>query len=207
MKINNSCFKYYEKTFYLYLIILFLLGISFWQFVKSKELNSTLEITKNKLLANTNEVQLLKRNYKALQKTFNINFKRNDEPLAPGVLSNVPYFNNLIVLHLKPHACTPCNMAIIEKLLYRLASIENFYILSHSSNQYFISLLELKSYDKDKIVWIDKKLYKYSNGGYDAELLYLNESNFIVGRIPIELLKDEMLFTAIVSQTIQYEQQ
>lgn len=187
------------KRYFFYIISFLLLCTSIGLYIRTKKLASMIIIVQDNMSKAIDNNKELEFSYTKLQKVFNINLKTMPLPLGLNIETNTT--NKLqLILYLKPHACTPCNMAVIQNLINHLKNETGFRIYSHASNRYFISLLELDGQTIDKVEWIDEKLYDYANAGFDAELLLIMEQNLIVGVIPVELLKDDLLFENVTNE-------
>ncbi|MFW5760632.1 MAG: hypothetical protein ACOCXH_06615 [Cyclobacteriaceae bacterium] len=102
----------------------------------------------------------------------------------------------MAILYLKAHACSPCNMPVIEGLIKTRAGSGHFQVASHSSNRHFLQPVIQKNglADTERIQWLSDKLYDYHQPVYDAELLFIDPAGFILGVLPLELLKERALF-------------
>jgi hypothetical protein len=104
--------------------------------------------------------------------------------------------NDVMILYLKAHACSPCNMSVLKRIIPTAAQNGNFVIFSHDSNRHFLSPL-LEEVDHTKIEWFNESLYSGDNNQYDGELVITDNNGYIKGAIPVEYLKDELIFTMI----------
>ncbi|TVR83573.1 MAG: hypothetical protein EA412_00805 [Chitinophagaceae bacterium] len=100
------------------------------------------------------------------------------------------------ILYLKAHACSPCNMPVIEGLINAAAGNNHFQIASHNSNRHFLQPVIQHNglAESERVTWLSGKLYEYHQPVYDAELLFIDPAGFILGVLPLELLKERTLF-------------
>ena len=77
------------------------------------------------------------------------------------------------ILYLKAHACSPCNMPLIEGIINAASGNRKFQIASHTSNRHFLQPVLQKNVmeDSERVNWLTHKLYDYHHPVYDAKLL------------------------------------
>jgi hypothetical protein len=186
-----------NKNFILYILLLFM-ALSVWLSIKIKKANDLIEISQTRQKAVSDNYAKLQYQLDILLEAFQINFRMNPEQLLSAGLPDENPTTNSIVLHLKPYACSPCNMPAITALARHFEQDKGFYIISHQSNEYFLSELTNELGHDNVVIWLESNLYNHTDDGYDAELLFLNSEKLITGKIPLELLKDSYIFDLLL---------
>jgi hypothetical protein len=193
--------KYLPMKHYFYpaLLILFI-GISVWLSYGVKQTNQALKKAEKELGLLSRENNRLQFQYEILHEAFELNF--NLPPLhidlgLPGMGDRLAVST---VLHLKPHACSPCNLPVLKALISHMRESHHFSIVSHPSNRHFLMqvLDDEFATAPGRLTWMDHNLYEGDNG-YDAELIFIDYQNRKLGYIPLELLKDNSLFEKILA--------
>lgn len=178
------------------------MALSVWLSIKIKKAYDQIEISQASQKAILDDYLALQYRLDILQEAFQINFKMNPEPLLTGGPVSENQNNNSMILHLKPYACSPCNMPAINSLIRNFGQHKGFYIFSHRSNRYFLSEITDEFKQDDAIIWLETNLYNYADDGYDAELLFLNGEKLITGQMPLELLKENYIFNLVLQGLI-----
>jgi hypothetical protein len=64
------------------------------------------------------------------------------------------------ILYLKAHACSPCNMQVIEGLINVAADNDNFQIASHNSNRHFLQpvIQHNNLAESERVNWLTSNL-------------------------------------------------
>ncbi len=179
------------------LLVLFM-ALSVWLSIKIKKAYDQIEISQASQKAILDNYLVLQYRLDILQEAFQINFKMNPEPLLTCGPVSENQNNNSMILHLKPYACSPCNMPAINSLIRNFGRHNGFYIFSHTSNRSFLSEITDELERDDAVFWLDTNLYNHADDGYDAELLFLNGEQIIKGQMPLELLKENYIFNLVL---------
>jgi len=174
------------------------MALSVWLSIKIKKANDLIEIYQASQKAVLDDYLALQYRLDILQEAFQMNFKMNPEKLLTGGPISEKPNNNSMILHLKPYACSPCNMPAINSLIRNFGQHKGFYIFSHTSNRYFLSEITDELKRDDAVIWLETYLYDYTDDGYDAELLFLNGEQIITGQMPLELLKENHIFNLVL---------
>ena len=178
------------------IIILFFVALSVWLSFSVKKTNE--KQLQSEIRSKTMEQELNLSRYQLgiLQEALDLNFGK-----APvQISSHTPLHRSdtrlLAILYLKAHSCSPCNMTVINALIRLGAEKEHFKIVSHISNRHFLKpVIEQNGLlDSERVDWLTGKLYDYQHPVYDAELLFVDAKGFILGVLPLELLKERDLF-------------
>jgi hypothetical protein len=173
-----------------------LISLSIWLSFSVKKANKKLQDAEK--LAITLEQNLVLSKYQTtiLQEALQINISKAPASISPGIpLLNTDTLPNTI-LYLKAHACSPCNMKVIEMIIDAAAQRPNFCIASHTSNQHFLKPVIEKANltASERVIWLTDKLFENDQSQYDSELLFVDAQGSILGLLPLELLKEKELF-------------
>jgi hypothetical protein len=181
------------------LIFLFL-AISLWLSFKVKSQRQELFQVKTTLVQNNNQNNLLSYQLDVLQEAFALNFGFLPEPLLITEILNTPALGPMALLYLKAHACSPCNMPVIRRLIEQGWQHDGFRIVSHATNRHFLmqALSDDALNNPQKVTWLNHPLYANETTQYDAELLLVAPAGHITGLLPLELLKEEALFSGLL---------
>ncbi len=116
-------------------------------------------------------------------------------PAAPVNTSTMP------LLYLKPYACSDCYQFIIGGIIEHLAAHDGFYVVSHTSNSYFIRALDQYNIitAAGRIIWTDDERYFPDISESTAELLLVDSKNNIQATLSMEFLRDPVLFSQYIS--------
>jgi len=178
-------------------LIFFFLALSLWLSFKVKSQRQELFQVKTTLVQNKNQNNLLSYQIDVLQEAFALNFGLAHEPLLLQEVMNSPAASPMIVLYLKAHACSPCNMPVIRRLIEQGWQHDGFRIVSHATNRHFLmQALSDEIKNPQKVIWLNGPLYANETTQYDAELLLLAPTGLITGLLPLELMKEETLSAA-----------
>lgn len=186
------------------LIILFL-ALSLWLSFKVKSQRQELGRVQATLSQSNTQNNLLSYQLKTLQEAFSINFGLTPEPvLIPEVLSKSAR-GQRVVLYLKAHACSPCVMPVIHRLIDLGWHQDVFRIVSHESNKHFLgqALSDADLNNPQKVIWANDPLYPNQTTRYDGEFLLIDSKGLITGRLPLELMKEETLFAGLLESLAQ----
>lgn len=180
-----------------YILVIFFLALSLWLSFKVKSHRQELFQLKTTLAQSNNQNNLLSYHFDILQEVFTLNFGLPHEPLLFPEVMNSPAPNPMFVLYLKAHACSPCNMPVIGRLIDQGWQHDGFRVVSHASNKHFLSqaLSDADLNNPQKVTWINGQLYANETTQYDAELLLVSPTGLITGLLPLEAMKEETLFS------------
>jgi hypothetical protein len=179
---------------YLILIIIFI-SISIWLSFTIKKANTEITHKNRQLHQSEEENQKLLYQQTLMKEAFNLNLV--NEPVVIDHKINLLQKDAKIeqILYLKANACSPCSMGVIKSILKKNAESGLFSVVSHNSNQYFLEqAIKEAEIAEDRVTWLNDKLYPDVRAEYDAEMLFVNSKGFIVGRLPLALLKEEGMF-------------
>lgn len=100
------------------------------------------------------------------------------------------------LLYLKAHACSECNIYIIDWLVRRNAGLDNFLIVAHSSNAFYLQEMYHDGVitDPSSIIWYDDDLYRDHLSESTADLIFVDKDNVIQVLFPLDFIKDVCLF-------------
>jgi len=131
-----------------------------------------------------------------LQEALDLNFGKAPVQISSHTPLNRSDTRLLEILYLKAHSCSPCNMPVITALIRSGAEKEHYKIVSHISNRHFLKPVIEKNglSDSERVNWLNGKLFEYHQPVYDADLLFVDAKGFILGVLPLELLKERDLF-------------
>jgi hypothetical protein len=184
------------KTSLSIFIALIFITLSIWLSFSVKKTNKNLQQAEIQAKAMEQELVITKYQTTILQEALQLNIA-----LAPVQITGFPPVNfkdttSLAILYLKAHACTPCNMPVIEMIIDAAAQRSNFCIASHTSNQHFLQPVIKKANltANERVIWLSNKLYENEQSQYDSELLFVDAQGSILGLLPLELLKEKELF-------------
>ncbi len=102
----------------------------------------------------------------------------------------------LQLLYLKAHACSECNLYIIDWLVRRNAGLDNFLIIAHSSNAFYLEEMYHDGVltDPSVVVWHDDELYGDHLSESTADLVFADKDHVIKALFPLDFIKDICLF-------------
>jgi len=146
------------------------------------------------------EMQNLSYRLALLNQTFKDNYKIAGEKLLinnPELFTGLVFEENDIpVLYLKEDACSDCYVRLIEAIINRLGNVNQFHVISHSSNRYFINLmLRLKTIPSDKqVTWTDEEIYSDDYSYSTADLFIINSDMDVRLFLPLDFLNDSYFF-------------
>jgi len=184
-------------------LIFFFLAISLWLSYKVKSQQVELSQVKTALAQSNSQNNLLTHQLNILQEAFALNLGLAHEPLLLQEVMNSPAASPIAVLYLKAHACSPCNIPVIRRLIDQGWQHDGFRIISYASNRHFLmqAVNDDDLNNPQKVIWINGPLYANETTQYDAELLLLASTGLITGLLPLELIKEEALFTNFFKKT------
>ncbi len=196
----------------LVLAILFI-ALSIWLSFSVKQANEGLFKAEAQIKTMEQELNINKYKTGILQEALELNIGKAPVPTRLTTSSRLTSnhtsfdFDNASlqsILYLKAQACSPCNMPVIEGIINAAAGNSNFQIASHTSNRHFLqSVLDRNGLtENDRVNWLKHKLYDYNNPVYDAELLFVDAKGFILGVLPLELLKERELFESWLASSL-----
>jgi hypothetical protein len=150
-----------------------------------------------------NHNNLLSYQLDVLQEAFTLNFGLAHEPLLLPEVINSPATSQIFFLYLKAHACSPCNMPVIRRLIEQGWQHDGFHIVSHATNRHFLmqAINDDDLNNPQKVIWINGSLYANETTQYDAELLLVASTGLITGLLPLELMKEQGLFANFFKKT------
>ncbi len=209
MESTRNNFLCWVKKFELKLLLIFLfsvvsLGLSF----KVKKTSNELSRLKTNLVKIEQQNNMLNYQLDVLQEAFALNFGLAHEPLLMPDVLNAPAGRPMALLYLKDHACSPCNMPVIQRLVDQGWQQNGFRIVSHLSNRYFLmqALGDEELDDQGKVSWVDHPIYAKETTQYDAELLLIDNQGLITGLLPLELMKEGDVFADFFSNIYQNDE-
>jgi hypothetical protein len=187
------------------LLVFLFIALSIWLSFSVKKANEKLFKSENQIVAMERELSVSKYQLKILQEALLLNIGKAPVPTRLPTQSRQTsnYTSSgsgnaglASILYLKAHACSPCNMPVIEGLINMAAGSDHFQIASHNSNRHFLQPVKQHNdlAESEKVNWLTGKLYDYHHPVYDAELLFVDAKGFILGVLPLELLKERSLF-------------
>jgi len=186
---------------------IFFVALSVWLSFSVKKTNEKLLQSEIRSKTMEQELNLSRYQLGILQEALDLNFGK-----APvQISSHTPLHRSdtrlLAILYLKAHSCSPCNMTVINALIRLGAEKEHFKIVSHISNRHFLKpVIEQNGLlDSERVDWLTGKLYDYQHPVYDAELLFVDAKGFILGVLPLELLKERDLFEPWLAPLYPFE--
>jgi len=194
MKVNIS----------LVLAILFI-ALSIWLSFSVKKANENLFQSEIRVKELERELGIRKYQLEIMHEALELNIGKAPIPTRQPTLSRQTsnYTSSgagkaglISILYLKAYACSPCNMPVIEGLINMAAGSDHFQIASHNSNRHFLQPIIQHNdlAESERVNWLTGKLYDYHHPVYDAELLFVDAKGFILGVLPLELLKERVLF-------------
>lgn len=181
------------------LIAILFIALSIWLSFSVKSARQEVVHLNSHLKVAEQELQFSKYQKGILQEALELNIGK--APVPTRLTSNHTSYGTgdaslHAILYLKAHACSPCNMPVIEGIINAAAEQQQFQLVSHTSNQHFLQpvLAQNGLAENEKVTWLSHKLYDYHHPVYDAELLFVNTQGLILGVLPLELLKERGLF-------------
>lgn len=177
-------------------LVLLFIFLSIWLSFAIKQTKEKLFQSENQVIEQERELRVSKYKLDIIQEALELNIGMTPVQISrhtPAGLSEEGLHN---ILYLKAHACSPCNMPVIEGIINAAAENSNFQITSHVSNRHFLQpvILQHGIMEGERVNWLTDKLYDYNQPVYDAELLFVDAKGFILGVLPLELLKESELF-------------
>ena len=182
--------------------------LSLWLSFKVKSQMQEISQSQVTLMQSHNHNNLLSYQLANLQEAFALNFGLAHEPLLMPDVLNAPAGRPMALLYLKAHACSPCNMPVIQRLVDQGWQQNGFRIVSHLSNRYFLmqALGDEELDDQGKVSWVDHPIYAKETTQYDAELLLIDNQGLITGLLPLELMKEGDVFADFFSNIYQNDE-
>ncbi|MBS4012810.1 MAG: hypothetical protein KGZ97_03480 [Bacteroidetes bacterium] len=193
-----------------FILLILFIGISVWLSLLVRSLKnevSSLNISNKSI---TKETIVLTHKLDFLNDLLALNFQKhptlNNTPLSL-LFSNLNEVN--FTLYLKAYSCSDCNISTISTLIEKLSIYDNFTLISHTSNKYFIEELLSKETIKEiaMVHYIEDKFIRENNPIYDAEILIIDSKLDILGRLPLELLKEFELFESLFEKIVAINSQ
>jgi hypothetical protein len=184
------------KTSLSIFIALIFITLSIWLSFSVKKTNKNLQQAEIQAKAMEQELVITKYQTTILQEALQLNIALAPVQITGFTPVNYTDTTSLAILYLKAHACTPCNMPVIEMIIDAAAQRPNFCIASHTSNQHFLKPVIEKANltTNERVIWLTNKLYDYGKSSYDSELLFVDANSSVMGVLPLELLKEKALF-------------
>ena len=187
------------------LIAILFIALSIWLSFTIKKTNETLYRAETQIKTMERELSVSKYQLGILHEALELNIGKAPIPTRQTTLSRQTsnYTSSgagkaglMSILYLKAHACSPCNMPVIEGLINMAAGSDHFQIASHNSNRHFLQpvIQHNDLAESERLNWLTGKLYDYHHPVYDAELLFVDAKGIILGVLPLELLKERSLF-------------
>jgi hypothetical protein len=193
---NSGSEKKEMKAGFREFLIFFFLAISLWLSFKVKSQRQEISQSQITLVQSQNHNNLLSYQLAIVQEAFALNFGLAHEPLLLQEVMNSTAASPMAVLYLKAHACSPCNMPVIRRLIDQGWKHDGFRIVSHATNRHFLmqAISDDDLNNPQKVTWLNHTLYANETTQYDAELLLVAPTGLITGLLPLELLKEKALF-------------
>ncbi len=118
------------------------------------------------------------------------------EPVKSELRSLDKGHDVMLLLYLKANACSECNIHIINWLVKRNAGFDDFRILTHTSNAFYLEEMSHEGYitDASHIIWYDNDLYDGDLSASTADLVFVDGYGGIQALFPLDLIKDVCLF-------------
>ena len=187
------------------LLSIIFITLSIWLSFSVKKANETLYRADTQIKAMERELSISKYQLEILQEALVLNLGKAPVPTRLTTPSRLTSKHTSFdsgdaslqnVLYLKAYACSPCNMPVIEGIINAAAGNSIFQVASNTSNRHFLQPVLQKNgmEDSERVNWLSCKLYDYQQPVYDAELLFVDAKGFILGVLPLELLKERALF-------------
>lgn len=184
------------KTSLSIFIQLTFITLSIWLSFSVKKTNEKLQHAE--MQAKTWEKELILSKYQTgiLQEALQLNMALAPVQITSFTPVNYTDTTSLAILYLKAHACSPCNMPVIEMIIDAAAHSPGFCIASHTSNQHFLKPVIEKAnlLTNERVIWLSDKLYENEQSQYDSELLFVDAQGSTLGLLPLEMLKEKELF-------------
>jgi hypothetical protein len=188
----------------LILLIVFL-GLSVWLSILVKNLRHEVNNANTYQASIIRENRILKYQLGIFNEVLELNLSKQ-QPVnifaLPDLFINSPEIK--LLMYLKANSCSDCNISTVSNIVEKLSSNDNFALISHTSNKYFIEDLLKKEILKDKelIHYVEDKFIQEHNPVYDAEILIIDRNYSILGRLPLELLKEFELFESLFEKIL-----
>ena len=187
------------------ILVISFIALSIWLSFSVKKANDNLFQSESQVEELERELEINKYHLGIMQEALALNIGKVPVPTRLTTWSRLTSNHNsfgsgkaglMSILYLKAHACSPCNMQVIEGLINVAADNDNFQIASHNSNRHFLQpvIQHNDLAESERVNWLTGKLYDYHQPVYDAELLFVDAKGFILGVLPLELLKERALF-------------
>ncbi len=187
------------------LLAIIFITLSIWLSFTVKQINENLFQSETRVKELERDLGISKYQLEIMQEALALNIGKAPVPTRLTTQSRLtsnhtsPGSGNtgqMAILYLKAYACSPCNMPVIEGIIKMGAGSGHFQVASHNSNRHFLQPVIQKNglADTERIQWLSDKLYDYHQPVYDAELLFIDPGGFILGVLPLELLKERTLF-------------
>ena len=188
------------------LIAILFTALSVWLSFTVKKANSEITLKSRQLLQSEEQNRMLLYRQGIMQEAFAINLANEPIAIYKNISNVLKDGDGGFILYLKAHACSPCNMGIIKSIVQQHAVNDHFRIASHPSNRHFLmqALNEVQFKEDERIMWLNDQLYSKDYEVYDAELLLLNPKGYIVGILPLELLKESDLFEPALADFLHH---
>lgn len=101
----------------------------------------------------------------------------------------------MLVLNLKAFSCNECNMHVVDWLVKRNAGLDDFRIVAHTSNTFYLDEMYHEGVltDPSIILWYDDELYDAHISESTADLLFIDRQHVIQALFPLDLINDACL--------------
>ncbi len=118
------------------------------------------------------------------------------EPVKSELRSPGNHHDVMLLLYLKANACSECNIHIINWLVKRNAGFDDFRILAHTSNAFYLEEMSHEGYitDASHIIWYDNDLYDGDLSASTADLVFVDGYGGIQALFPLDFIKDACWF-------------
>ncbi len=185
-------------------LVLLFIFLSIWLSFAIKQTKEKLFQSENQVIEQERELRVSKYKLDIIQEALELNIGMTPVQISrhtPAGLSEEGLHN---ILYLKAHACSPCNMPVIEGIINAAAGNSNFQVASHASNRHFLQPVILQNglEEGGRVNWLTHKLYEYHHPVFDAELLFVDAKGFVLGVLPLELLKERELFASWLASSV-----
>ena len=195
------------------LISIIFIALSIWLSFSVKRTNEALFHAETLMKTMERDINISKYQAGIMQEALKLNIGKAPVPTRQTTSSRLTSNHTSVdsgdaslqnILYLKAHACSPCNMPVIEGIINAAAGNSNFQIASHVSNRHFLQPVILQNgiEEGERVNWLSGKLYDYNQPVYDAELLFVDAKGFALGVLPLELLKERELFESWLASSL-----
>ncbi|MBW6480571.1 MAG: hypothetical protein K0B37_14175, partial [Bacteroidales bacterium] len=129
------------------LLVFLFIALSIWLSFSVKKANENLFQSETQVKELERELGIRKYQLEIMHEALALNIGKAPIPTRQTTSSRLTSNHNTFgsgnagltsILYLKAHACSPCNMPVIEGLINMAAGSDHFQIASHNSNRHFL---------------------------------------------------------------------